>query len=877
MKQIAVVVMLASITGLTTTSRQLVADEPVSRVPLAPAEHREPEHRSDARLALFRSEPSSQVLVVELPDARTSLPDEIVALQDEARAGRTPTRNGFRRELPQGLEIDLSAPSAAQSSGVVHPGLLTTLENGSVAWAGSFRAKGAWALRIQLTSVSVPPGARFLVCGTAQSDCTAFGSEAVTERGEIWSPIVSGDLLHLEVTVPSPGPGTPIGGFVPSALMEILAPSVLLPEPREEPRIVGALDTSCMVKGECVSDSTLADLSKYRSAYAHLQFVQDGANYICSGALLNDDGVDGFIPYLLTANHCFATQASASSLVAYFDYRYASCSASAPTTLSGFPKVYGASLLATGAASDFTFLRLSEKASGYRYYLGWDGRTIPSGSMIYRLSHPSGLPQHFTASQYTPSPSTYCSALPTSRFAYSMATTGGTAGGSSGAPALSTGGYVVGQLYGVCGSGDLKDPCDPRNFDVDGAFSSTWSSVSQWLRPTSGASRPVPDFGYSPSSPRVGESVQFTDFSKNGPTAWTWSFGDGSQSTAKNPSHAYSAAGTYTVTLTAGNTAGAASTSSTITISSAPLQPTISYFGANPPAIAAGQSSTITWTSTGGTNAFINQGIGQVPTSGNRTIVPVTGAPYTLTVSGPGGTAQATLTISSVGTTYGNAWIIPSTARVHGDGGAFWTTDVTVMNPESTAVGVNLKFLGHGESGLSGPESTFTLAPKSSRVIQDVLLAEFGLSSDWGPILIRTVTGNVVVQAQTSTPGNGGTYGQSVPAISRSGAIGTSPRAICGIRQDAGYRTNIVLVNLAEQAAQIDLDLLSPTGSVLASRQETLGPLGFRQLNVANDLRISNLAGGTLVLSSKSSLTPFAAYASVIDNRTADPRTLLPQ
>ncbi len=40
------------------------------------------------------------------------------------------------------------------------------------------------------------------------------------------------------------------------------------------------------------------------------------------------------------------------------------------------------------------------------------------------------------------------------------------------------------------------------------------------------------------------------------PTAWSWTFGDSNTSTAQNPSHTYSSAGTYTVALTATNAYG---------------------------------------------------------------------------------------------------------------------------------------------------------------------------------------------------------------------------------------------------------------------------------------------------------------------------------
>jgi PKD repeat protein len=47
--------------------------------------------------------------------------------------------------------------------------------------------------------------------------------------------------------------------------------------------------------------------------------------------------------------------------------------------------------------------------------------------------------------------------------------------------------------------------------------------------------------------------VQFTDMSTQGPTSWSWDFGDGGNSTLQNPSHTYTTNGQYTVTLVATN------------------------------------------------------------------------------------------------------------------------------------------------------------------------------------------------------------------------------------------------------------------------------------------------------------------------------------
>ncbi len=56
------------------------------------------------------------------------------------------------------------------------------------------------------------------------------------------------------------------------------------------------------------------------------------------------------------------------------------------------------------------------------------------------------------------------------------------------------------------------------------------------------------DFSYSPTEPRAGQSVSFSNLATDG-EKWAWSFGDGGTSTSKSPYHTYKQPGTYTVTL----------------------------------------------------------------------------------------------------------------------------------------------------------------------------------------------------------------------------------------------------------------------------------------------------------------------------------------
>jgi formylglycine-generating enzyme required for sulfatase activity len=75
------------------------------------------------------------------------------------------------------------------------------------------------------------------------------------------------------------------------------------------------------------------------------------------------------------------------------------------------------------------------------------------------------------------------------------------------------------------------------------------------------SSAPSASFTFSPDSPVVNQSVQFTDASTGNPVSWSWSFGDGGSSALQNPSHAYTAAGTFTVNLTVSNASGSNGTS----------------------------------------------------------------------------------------------------------------------------------------------------------------------------------------------------------------------------------------------------------------------------------------------------------------------------
>jgi uncharacterized repeat protein (TIGR01451 family) len=81
---------------------------------------------------------------------------------------------------------------------------------------------------------------------------------------------------------------------------------------------------------------------------------------------------------------------------------------------------------------------------------------------------------------------------------------------------------------------------------------------------------PAADFSTNVTNGHAPLSVQFTDLSENA-AVLNWDFGDGANSTEQNPAHTYSAAGIYTVNLTATNANGTNSTTGTITVSEEPV------------------------------------------------------------------------------------------------------------------------------------------------------------------------------------------------------------------------------------------------------------------------------------------------------------------
>jgi lysyl endopeptidase len=429
------------------------------------------------------AERMSTAPAVSLRSASEAAADQLAAITTWNRSGHLPVRVGFSRPLPAAERVALGSLGSRKLPARWAGGFAGRSAAGDPVWSTSISVAGAYRLRLHLAGVDLPAGTRLWVWGKSGAP-HPFGLELRAPDGSLWTPGVLGDTIYLEVEAPAAAiaAGSP-ARFVPDAVAQRFRLDA-----KGQPIVVTGAELppdqgACLIDASCVKPSLVGILPDLQKAVALLDFLDAGGEFECSGGLLNDSKSDG-TPYLLTANHCFDNQEAASSLETFWDFHSSVCGGPAPD-LSTVPTSSGSTLLATDPTSDFTFVRLDSVPPG-RFFLGWnaDPSAVHDGTHLFRVSHAFADKQVYSTSIVKSSGIPICDGAPVGDFLYAQDTSGGTFGGSSGAPSVLVGGYVVGQLLGGCGFNNPDDGCDYTNSEVDGAFSKSYPQISQWLNPT---------------------------------------------------------------------------------------------------------------------------------------------------------------------------------------------------------------------------------------------------------------------------------------------------------------------------------------------------------------------------------------------------------
>ncbi|AGB01803.1 PKD domain-containing protein [Methanoregula formicica] len=139
--------------------------------------------------------------------------------------------------------------------------------------------------------------------------------------------------------------------------------------------------------------------------------------------------------------------------------------------------------------------------------------------------------------------------------------------------------------FGDGGTSTLQSPShtytSPGSYTVNLSIVNQTYGTTNYLRRTGYIkvySAPTAAFTTNVTGGFYNLPVSFTDQSTNIPTAWNWSFGDGSYASSQNATHTYTAPGNFTVNLTVTNPAGSNTTSKKAYIAvSAPTIPVASF------------------------------------------------------------------------------------------------------------------------------------------------------------------------------------------------------------------------------------------------------------------------------------------------------------
>lgn len=157
----------------------------------------------------------------------------------------------------------------------------------------------------------------------------------------------------------------------------------------------------------------------------------------------------------------------------------------------------------------------------------------------------------------------------------------------------------------------------------------------------------VPVSVTAPLPPTVGISVEPVNIQSGESSVLSWTSTYANTATIDQGIGSVPVNGTLTVspteittyTITATGTYGTATASVTVT-----MPPTV-VISADPETVLSGESSTLTWSSAHADSAEIDQGVGSVPVNGTINVSPTETTAYTIMVTGPGGTAIATVTV----------------------------------------------------------------------------------------------------------------------------------------------------------------------------------------------------------------------------------------
>jgi len=338
-------------------------------------------------------------------------------------------------------------------------------------WRLRIEAPGATSLNLGFSRYHMPAGGRLMIYSAdGRRVVRPFTAADNESHGELWTPLVEGEELVVELTLPA---------------LELDELELELSRIGQGYRGFGARDESAEDSGSCNVDVVCPIADPWRTEIPAVGVISTGGSTFCTGFLVNNTAGDQ-APYFMTANHCGIGVGNASSLVVYWNFETSVCGAGPDGTLTEFSS--GATHLASYGPSDFTLVLLDDAPDpdfGVAY-AGWNRSGLDEASAV-AIHHPSGDEKRIS---FEDQPTTTTSYLGTSvpgngtHIRIADWDLGTTEGGSSGSPLFNPAHQVIGQLHGgyaACGN-DSDDWYGKLSVSWDGG-GTPGTRLSDWLDP----------------------------------------------------------------------------------------------------------------------------------------------------------------------------------------------------------------------------------------------------------------------------------------------------------------------------------------------------------------------------------------------------------
>ena len=422
--------------------------------------------QNDQRIAKSKT-PLSSIEQISMP------PQKNAALLEAEMQRRGP---GIAPRFAVNLETDISPNTH---------GKWEQLANGNALWRLRIISKGAKSLNLGFTKYMMPRGGSLILYSPDQKQVMGPFTPADNEEHEqLWTPVLDGDELVIEVQVPA----------AQKDQLELALKYV-------NHDFVGF---SQMASGSCNLDVICgaADgweiVDAYRDIIQSVAVISTGGSTFCTGFLVNNARQD-CTPYFMTANHCGINNGNAPSLVAFWNYFNSTCRQPG-TPQSGAIGNGSKSDFNTGSiwrsgwgASDFTLVELDDPVSetSNAFFAGWSAEDIAPTDTVITIHHPNTQEKrisfefddtfvaNYSGGSTPPPPNANGSHIVIPDWDI-----GTTEGGSSGSPLFNNQKRVVGQLHGGVAS------CSNNSYDAFGRFARSWigngtasTGLKNWLDP----------------------------------------------------------------------------------------------------------------------------------------------------------------------------------------------------------------------------------------------------------------------------------------------------------------------------------------------------------------------------------------------------------